>query len=68
MPIIYFSVGDKLVLKKQHPCSCDEFKVMRGGSDVRIICCKCQRDLTIQREKLEKMIKKVISENKESDT
>ena len=63
MQIIHFSVGDSLILKKKHPCSSDVFKVMRGGSDVRIICEKCQRDLTIPREKLEKMIKKVISAN-----
>ena len=62
MAIIHFSVGDRLILKKKHPCSSDVFKVMRGGSDVRIICDKCGRDLTIPREKLEKMIKKVISE------
>ncbi len=65
MAIIYFSVGDSLVLKKKHPCSSDIFKVMRGGSDVRIICTKCNRDLTIPREKLEKMIKKVISKKVE---
>ena len=62
MAIIHFSVGDRLVLKKKHPCSSDVFKVMRGGSDVRIICDKCGRDLTLPREKLEKMIKRVISE------
>ena len=62
MAIIHFSVGDRLILKKKHPCSSDVFKVMRGGSDVRIICDKCGRDLTIPREKLEKMIKKVINE------
>ena len=62
MAIIYFYVGDKLILKKKHPCSSDIFKVMRGGSDVRIICEKCGRDLTIPREKLEKMIKKVVTE------
>lgn len=60
MEIIHFSVGDKLVMKKKHPCSSDTFKVARGGSDVRIICQSCGRDLTIPREKLEKMIKKVI--------
>ena len=65
MAIIYFSDGDSLVLKKKHPCSSDIFKVMRGGSDVRIICTKCNRDLTIPREKLEKMIKKVISKKVE---
>ena len=61
MAVIYFSVGDNLILKKKHPCSSDVFKVMRGGSDVRIVCTRCQRDLTIPREKLEKMIKKVVS-------
>ena len=60
MAIIHFNVGDDLVLKKKHPCGSDVFHVMRGGSDVRIICNKCRRDLCLPREKLEKMIKKVI--------
>ena len=66
MAIIHFSVGDKLVMKKKHPCSSDIFRVMRCGSDVRIICTKCNRDLTIPREKLEKMIKKVVCNSNES--
>ena len=65
MAIIHFSVGDILILKKPHPCSSDAFKVMRGGSDVRIVCQKCSRDLTIPREKIEKMIKKVVSDSLE---
>ena len=62
MPIIAFNVGDKLQLKKKHPCSSDIFKVTRVGSDVKIICEGCGRDLMLPREKLEKMIKKVLSE------
>ena len=61
MAIIHFNVGDKLILKKKHPCSSDVFRVARGGSDIRIICDKCGRDITVPREKIEKMIKKVIS-------
>ena len=68
MPIIYFSVGDNLILKKKHPCSSDVFKVLRGGSDVRIVCTKCQRDLVIPREKLEKMIKKVVPASENTTT
>ncbi len=64
MAIIHFNVGDELVLKKKHPCDSDVFCVMRTGSDVRIICKKCRRDLTLPREKLEKMIKKVIPTQK----
>ena len=60
MRIIKFAVGDTLVMKKKHPCSSDAFTVMRVGSDVRIVCQGCKRDLTLQREAIEKMIKKVI--------
>lgn len=59
MNIIQFDTDDILVLKKKHPCGSDSFKVQRRGSDVRILCTGCGRDLTIPREKLEKMIKKV---------
>ena len=60
MNILKFDVGDKLCMKKKHPCGSDTFTVMRGGSDVRIICDGCARDLTVERVSLEKMIKKVI--------
>lgn len=60
MPIIPFSVGDLLVMKKKHPCSSDTFKVTRVGSDIKIICEGCGRDLMLPREKIEKMIKKVL--------
>ena len=66
MAIIPFNVGDNLILKKKHPCSSDSFRVARGGSDVRIICCGCGRDLTLAREKLEKMIKRVVTEKQDT--
>lgn len=62
--IIRFEVGDKLCLKKKHPCGADVFTAVRCGSDVRIICEGCGRDLTLAREALEKMIKKVIPNQK----
>ena len=65
MKIIHFSVSDKLLMKKKHPCGSDVFTVVRIGSDVRIICDGCGRDLTMPRMSLEKNIKKVITQ--ESD-
>ena len=56
-------VGDTLKMKKKHPCSSDSFTVLRVGSDVRIVCRGCGRDLTLSRENLEKMIKKVIEKD-----
>ena len=61
MNLMKFSVGDTLIMKKKHPCSSDKFTVLRVGSDVRIICALCKRDLTMKRETLEKSIKSVLS-------
>lgn len=59
MEIVKFSVGDTLTLKKKHPCGSFDFSVARCGSDIRIICKGCGRDLTLPRISLEKMIKNV---------
>ena len=60
MQIIKINVGNLLELKKPHPCGERVFKVLRVGSDVRIVCIGCGRDMTVDRIKLEKSIKKVI--------
>ena len=60
MNIIRMKVGDKLILKKPHPCKCHEFLVLRVGSDVRIQCTGCKKDMTLDRLKLEKAVKQHI--------
>ena len=60
MQIIKFNVGDTLELKKPHPCGCRLFTVLRVGSEVRILCQSCGRDMTLDRIKLEKAIKTVV--------
>ena len=59
MAIIQFSVGDRLLMKKKHPCGTSLFEVLRIGSDIRIVCTGCGRDMVLPREKLEKAIKKI---------
>lgn len=54
-----FQVGDILELKKTHPCGSKLFEVLRTGTDIRIICKGCGRDMTLPRVKLEKAIKKI---------
>ena len=61
-----FHVGDTVVLRKQHPCGGKTFRVMRTGSDIRIVCTTCGRDMTVTREKLERAIKDVIHEEKDN--
>lgn len=59
MIIPKISTGDTLSLKKKHPCGSCDFEVLRVGSDVRIVCRGCGRDLTLPREKLEKAIRRI---------
>jgi hypothetical protein len=63
LEIIKFAVNDILELKKTHPCGSKSFKVIRVGSEVRIVCLGCGRDMIMDRIKLEKSIKKVITQN-----
>ena len=63
MEILKLSVGDVLELKKAHPCGSKLFKVMRVGSQIRIVCTGCGRDMVIERPKLEKAVKKIIISN-----
>ncbi len=55
------NVGDKLEMKKPHPCGNNVFDVLRVGIDFRIRCIKCGRDVMVARNKIEKNIKKIIS-------
>ena len=64
MQIIKFNLNDRILMKKKHPCGSFVFKVMRVGSDIRILCEGCKRDLTLPRITLEKSVKKIL----ESDT
>ncbi len=59
MKIIPIHVGDVLELKKPHPCGEKRFKVLRTGSEVRIVCVGCGRDMVLDRLKLEKAVKTV---------
>jgi len=59
MKIIKLDVDDIIQMKKPHPCGSYLFKVLRVGSDIRIQCTDCGRDVTVPRIKLEKNIKTV---------
>ena len=62
MQILKINVGDILTMKKPHPCGNSTFKVLRVGSDVRVVCQNCGRDMFLNRVKLEKSIKAFINE------
>ena len=61
MNVIKYRVNDVIELKKPHPCGSKQFKVLRVGGLMRIVCVGCSRDMDIERLKLEKATKKIIS-------
>ncbi len=52
-------VNDILVMKKPHPCGCNEFLVTRIGMDFKIKCTKCSHEVMVNRKKVEKNIKQI---------
>ena len=64
-----FEVGDRIIMKKPHPCGSKEWEVLRVGIDFRIRCCGCDHQIMVPRklvEKNTKSIKKVEGESKKS--
>ncbi len=59
MAIPQFDAGDILTMKKKHPCGEDKMEVLRVGSDIKIRCIGCGREVMLPRVKLERAIKKI---------
>ncbi len=54
-PPMQLKEGDRLQLKKKHPCGGTSFEVIRAGMDVRLQCLTCGSQIVLTRRKLEKM-------------
>ena len=52
-------VGDKLIMKKPHPCGSKEFTVLRIGMDFKLRCLGCGHEIMAPRGKIEKNIKEI---------
>ncbi|MBE6007656.1 MAG: DUF951 domain-containing protein [Lachnospiraceae bacterium] len=57
-------LGDILQTKKNHPCGSNQWEVLRTGIDFRIKCLGCGHVVMLPRTKLEKSIKKIITDEK----
>ena len=52
-------VGDRLEMKKPHPCGPCIFEVLRVGMDFRLRCEGCGHEFMAPRLKIERHIKKI---------
>ena len=56
------NVGDRVEMKKPHPCGGKTFRILRIGMDFKIKCEKCGREVMAPRNKIEKNIKKILND------
>lgn len=49
-------------LKKAHPCGSRNWEVLRVGMDVKLRCQGCGHEVMAPRSKIEKSIKRILSE------
>ena len=61
-----YSLYDKVIMKKEHPCGNNEFEIIRIGADIKIRCTKCGHVIMLSRVDFNKKIKKVIKNEKEN--
>ena len=55
------NVGDRVRMRKPHPCGGDEWEVTRIGADIGIRCLTCSRRVMLPRTKFEKRVKTISS-------
>lgn len=53
-------LGDKVILRKEHPCGGFEWEVVRLGADIGLVCLTCKHRVLLSRRELNRRLKKHI--------
>jgi len=54
-------IGDRVQMRKKHPCGSDEWIIDRLGADIGLRCTGCDRRVLLARGVFNKRLKRVIS-------
>ncbi len=57
---MHFELGDRLRLRKPHPCGNYDWEVVRLGADIGLLCEKCGRRVLLPRAEVERRVKQVL--------
>lgn len=55
-------VGQRVELKKKHPCGGSVWTVLRVGMDIKLRCGVCGHELMLPRSRAEKAIRKILDD------
>ncbi len=53
-------LDDVVRLRKTHPCGSTDWRVVRMGADIGLVCLGCGRRVLLERRKLARRIKKIV--------
>ena len=65
--ILRLSPGDRVLLKKPHPCGSREWEIIRAGADVRAKCMGCGRVALLPSVKFERRVREFTLRVDETD-
>jgi hypothetical protein len=55
------NINNILEMKTPHPCGCKKWLVLKSGIELRLKCQGCGHIVLVERSKIEKKIKNIIS-------
>ena len=67
MPETHFKVGDRITLKKKHPCGGFEWEVYRIGADIGMKCLTCERRMMLTRRDAERRTVAIVEAISDAD-
>jgi hypothetical protein len=54
------ALGDRVQLRKKHPCGSDTWTVVRLGADIGLVCEGCGRRVLLERRVLRQRMKQLL--------
>ena len=51
---VELALGDRITLRKPHPCGGREWTVVRLGADIRLVCDRCSHRILLDRLDVER--------------
>lgn len=55
-----YKLNSIVIMKKEHPCGFNKWKIIRVGVDIKIECLNCGRTIIMPRIEFNKKLKKVV--------
>ncbi|MFP6569089.1 MAG: DUF951 domain-containing protein [Dehalococcoidia bacterium] len=58
---VQFEVGDRITLKKGHPCGVNDWTIYRIGADIGLRCAGCGHRVMLPRRQVDRRIRSKVS-------